>query len=113
LAYFAWLYALTWIVPGYDFTGPPIRDGRVLTFHCNGLPILALTIVAYVLLASQGVISWSLAYDHFWPLFSWANIIAVATSAFLFIRGRFKGMGSGLGLWEDFVMGQELVGDIA
>jgi hypothetical protein len=70
---------------------------------------LGLTTILYVALAWQDWMSWSVAYDHFWGLFSWANIIALTTSFYLFVRGRAKGLASGQGLWEDFVMGQELV----
>lgn len=108
-AYFLWLYVLTFIMPGYNFQGPPLRDGRILTFYCNGLPIMGATVALYAGLAWNGTIAWTLAYDHYKGLLIWANIITVLTTLYLFIRGRARGLQSGHGFWEDFVMGQELV----
>jgi delta14-sterol reductase len=108
-AYFSVIYLLTFIAPGYSFQGPPIRDGRVLTYPINGLSVLVGTLGVYFTLGKLGVMSWSIAYDHYAGLLVWCNIIAASLSLYLFLRGRIKGLASGKGVWEDFVMGQELV----
>ena len=105
----ALLYVLTFVVPGYAYQGPPLRDGRVVRFYCNGLPILLVTVGIYVALAYVQWISWTLPYDHFGGLFFWCLAASVWVSGYLFVRGRMRGLASGQGFWEDFVMGQELV----
>lgn len=105
-----YLYVLTFITPfGYDIQGPPLRDGRVVRFHCNGLPILLVTVATYLGLCKQGYLAWTVLYDEFGGLFTLALAAATFVSAFLFVRGRVRGLASGKGFWEDFVMGQELV----
>jgi hypothetical protein len=66
-------------------------------------------VALYAGLAWNGTIAWTLAYDHYRGLLIWANIIALLTTTYLFIRGRLRELQSGHGFWEDFVMGQELV----
>ncbi|KAI3647541.1 hypothetical protein MP228_007762 [Amoeboaphelidium protococcarum] len=111
-AYFAWLYLLSFVMPGYVCQSPPLRDGRVIKFYCNGLSSLIATVALYVGLSYYGVIKYTLCCDEFSSLLVLAHYIAFAVSLYLFIRGRARNMMSGVGVIEDFVMGQELVPEV-
>lgn len=109
--YFAWLYVLTFIVPGYYYQGPPLRDGRKVRFYINGLPILFFTAAMFGWLGYAGYLKYSVCYDEFGGLLTLFLGISVAVSSYLFVRGRAKGLSNG-SLWDDFVMGQELVPEV-
>lgn len=106
--YMGLLYVLTRTVPGYRFKGPPLRDGRQITFYINALPILVITVILFCCAASMGIIAWTVCYDHFWGLLGVCQSISVVTSTYLLLRGRMKKLGT-LSMVNDFIMGQELV----
>jgi delta14-sterol reductase len=107
--YFLVIYLLSFVIPGYYFQGPPLRDGRTLSFYCNGFPIAILMIILYCGLFYNGIISATLAYDHYYGLFVWANVIAIVTSLYLLIRGTRAGFSDKKSTLNDFIMGLELV----
>lgn len=105
----AMLYAAR-ALPGRRVLGFAQPDGQRKTYRLNGLALFVLThmVVIGATLAFGASLA-PLVTTWFWPLFTAANVFAVAWSILLYVRGRERGAPpSGEGLIKDFWMGVEL-----
>lgn len=101
---------MTFIVPGYLFKGPPLIDGRVLVFKCNGFRIFLITLATCLLCVYKfELFAATIIYDNFFGLLFWANAVAFTLSIILLIKGRFFAKYTSGSVIKDFFMGTELV----
>jgi Delta14-sterol reductase len=89
--------------------GTPLPDGSRLAYRLNGWPALWTTLAIAVVAVMAGVIPAGVAYEHFGPLLTTANLFTLVFAAWLWVRGRRAG-GAGVtgNAVRDFFMGTEL-----
>ena len=107
--FFALLLAAR-VLPGRRVLGFAQPDGQRKHYRLNGLALFVFTHL--IVIGTTLVLGASLAplvTTWFWPLFTAANMFAVAWSLLLYVRGRGHGApASGRGFLYDFWMGVEL-----
>lgn len=112
LLYSGWLLLQVLLhvaLPGRRREGTPLADGTRLTYRLNGWRAFWITWIVLVLAVWTGVLSPTIAYDHFGPLLTTANLLAFAGAVVLYRWGQRQpeAVRSGVAL-RDYVMGVSL-----
>lgn len=112
LGWFVLQAGLELLVPGTWCHGAPLADGSRLRYKLNGWRCFWLTWAVVALLVGTGLVSATVLYDQFAPLYVTMNLFAFGYSVFLYVHGRrhpdegtSKTTG---GFWHDYVMGTAL-----
>jgi delta14-sterol reductase len=108
-----WLGSL--LLPGLERKGYPQLDGSRKNYKLSGMTLFFMTHIALGVATFGFGFSLTPVVTHFWSIFVVANAIAIALTAYLFVRGRRPGVlkyphpaGNPLPVWlQDLWFGSE------
>jgi delta14-sterol reductase len=108
-AFLAFLLACYYLVPGKVELGVLLEDKKTrLPYRVNGWWTFLLLLAAFYGGVALGWWRATVAYDHFWPMFTVANMHVAAVTLFLYVKGRFIEGLPGHGIFHDLFYGVEL-----
>lgn len=96
------------IVPGPQRLGAVLEDGSRKTYRLNGLALLLMVAALVAAGTYAEVVDLAVLHEHFWGLFVGANLLAVAMTLVLYLRGRHRPGAIRRGLLRDLWYGVEL-----
>jgi delta14-sterol reductase len=92
LGFIAALFAGAWLLPGLERQGYAQPDGTRKEYKLTGMTLFFMTHIALGIATFGFGVSLTPVVTHFWSIFIVANAVAVAITAYLFVRGRAKGV---------------------